>query len=308
MLRAGTLCSGWLFLLSCSVAFCQDPPPLEGPTSAPEPAKTSSSPPAQATQKPATTSSPPTAASSPAPARSMLVIPGVTAPSGRAEATARPKVPQPSRASSSGSPAPAARSEAVARPTNAASPFRADVAPRVEKEPNVSLDGPIPLTLEPLDDDAGTPRKQAGASSSRGSTARPRTSNLPGGSGDVPVETRPMPPRMPGLLGRILGQSPANPGGRVSAGAGDASGRAKTKSNSNNKPELDANAVAKRRIEQQIRATLGDKVQSVEVRVSGRNVLIVARPTRFWQKRSVQRALESLPALAGLRTRIDLGD
>ncbi len=62
----------------------------------------------------------------------------------------------------------------------------------------------------------------------------------------------------------------------------------------------------KRRIEQQIRATLGDKVQSVEVRVSGRNVLIAARPTRFWQKRGVQRSLESLPALAGLRTRIDL--
>jgi hypothetical protein len=62
----------------------------------------------------------------------------------------------------------------------------------------------------------------------------------------------------------------------------------------------------KRRIEQQIRANLGDKVQGVAVRVSGRNVLIVAKPTRFWQKRGVYRALESLPALAGLRARIDL--
>jgi hypothetical protein len=179
MLRAGTLCSGWLFLLSCSVAFCQDPPPLEGPTSAPEPAKTSSSPPAQATQKPATTSSPPTAASSPAPARSMLVIPGVTAPSGRAEATARRNVHEPSRASSSGSPAPAARSESAAGPSNSVSPFRPDVRPRVEKEPDVSLHDPIPLTLEPLDDDAGTPRKQSGASSPRGGTARARTSHSP---------------------------------------------------------------------------------------------------------------------------------
>jgi hypothetical protein len=308
MLRAGTLCSSWLVLLSCSVAFCQDPPALEGPASAPEPAKTSSSSPAPATQKPATTSTPPAAAPSPSPARSMLVIPGVTAPSWRAEATARPKVPQPTRSITSGSPAPAARSESAAGPTNSVSPFRPDVRPRVEKEPDVSLGGPIPLTLEPLDDDAGTPRKQSGASSPRGGTARPRTSNSPGGPSDVPVETRPMPPRMPGLLGRILGQSPANPRGRDPSRTGDAPGRAKTESKSNSKAAPDADAVAKRRIEQQIRATLGDKVQSVEVRVSGRNVLIAARATRFWQKRSVQRALESLPALAGLRTRIDLGD
>jgi hypothetical protein len=62
----------------------------------------------------------------------------------------------------------------------------------------------------------------------------------------------------------------------------------------------------KRRIEQQIRTALGDKVQAVEVRVSGRNVLIVARATRFWQKRGVRSALESLPALGGFRARVDL--
>jgi len=64
----------------------------------------------------------------------------------------------------------------------------------------------------------------------------------------------------------------------------------------------------KRRIEQQIRTTHGDKVQAIEVRVNGRNVLIVARPTRFWQKRGVRRSLESLPALADVRARIDLDD
>ena len=35
--------------------------------------------------------------------------------------------------------------------------------------------------------------------------------------------------------------------------------------------------------------------------VSGRDVVIFARPTLFWQRRSVERALESLPALSGLR-------
>ena len=78
--------------------------------------------------------------------------------------------------------------------------------------------------------------------------------------------------------------------------------KAKTKS------EPDTDAIVKRRIEQQIRSTLGDKVQSVEVRVTGRNVLIVAHATRFWQKRGVRRSLESLPALSGFRARIDLDD
>jgi hypothetical protein len=108
---------------------------------------------------------------------------------------------------------------------------------------------------------------------------------------------------MPGLLGRVLGQPPASPA-RDATRSGDASSRAKTKAKS--EPETDA--VVKRRIEQQIRTTLGDKVQSVEVRVSGRNVLVVARATRFWQKRGVRRSLETLPALAGFRARIDLAD
>jgi hypothetical protein len=62
----------------------------------------------------------------------------------------------------------------------------------------------------------------------------------------------------------------------------------------------------RRKIERQIRDSLGDRVRSLEVRVSGRNVLIVAKSTRFWQKRSVRRALETLPALNGYQARIEL--
>ena len=185
------------------------------------------------------------------------------------------------------------------------SPFRADAAPRLEKEPDVTLGGPIPLTLEPLDENAGRERKQPGSPSPRSGSGRPQNSSSARGSDDVPVETRPVTRRMPGLLGRILGQQPAL-SGRGALNPNDAPARARIKSNST--PEPDTDAVVKRRIEQQIRATLGDKVQSVEVRVKGRNVLIAARATRFWQKRSVQRSLETLPALAGLRSRIDLGD
>jgi hypothetical protein len=49
-------------------------------------------------------------------------------------------------------------------------------------------------------------------------------------------------------------------------------------------------------------------LRSVEVRVSGRNVLIVARAARFWQKRTVRRTLETLPVLSGYRARVDLDD
>ena len=66
--------------------------------------------------------------------------------------------------------------------------------------------------------------------------------------------------------------------------------------------------MVKKKIEKQIREVLGDRVRSVEVRVSGRNVLIVAEATRFWQKRAVRRTLETLPALEGYRARIDIDD
>jgi hypothetical protein len=64
----------------------------------------------------------------------------------------------------------------------------------------------------------------------------------------------------------------------------------------------------KRRIEKQVREALGDRARSVEVRVTGHNVLVVARPSRFWQKRGIRRTLESLPILDGYRARIDVAD
>jgi hypothetical protein len=72
--------------------------------------------------------------------------------------------------------------------------------------------------------------------------------------------------------------------------------------------EPQSDAAIKRKIEKQIRDTLGDRVRSVEVRVSGKNVLVVAQATRFWQKRLVRRSLETLPGLAGYRARIQLED
>jgi hypothetical protein len=60
----------------------------------------------------------------------------------------------------------------------------------------------------------------------------------------------------------------------------------------------------RRRIERQIREVLGSKLRSYDVRVVGREVTVHARSSRFWQRRAVRNALESLPALSGYRTSI----
>ncbi len=108
---------------------------------------------------------------------------------------------------------------------------------------------------------------------------------------------------MPGLLGRFFQPPPA--ASRRDESKQSTSSR-RTKDDAQSEPATDASV--KRKIERQIRETLGDRVRSVEVRVSGRNVLIVAKATRFWQRRAVRQALETLPAVAGYRARIDVDD
>ena len=73
-------------------------------------------------------------------------------------------------------------------------------------------------------------------------------------------------------------------------------------------PELDPDTVARRRIERQVRAAVGDKVRSFDVSVTGRTVVIFAQPSRFWLRRSVRRSLETLPALQGYRARIEVSE
>jgi hypothetical protein len=106
------------------------------------------------------------------------------------------------------------------------------------------------------------------------------------------------------MLGRILQPQQAQHRDRAES---KSSGE-KAHQKAGTEPEPVTDASVKRKIEKQIRDTLGDRVRSVEVRVSGRNILIVAQATRFWQKRAVRRALETLPALDGYGARIDLDD
>jgi hypothetical protein len=64
----------------------------------------------------------------------------------------------------------------------------------------------------------------------------------------------------------------------------------------------------KRKIERQIGDGLGTRLRSYEVRVVGREVTILARPARFWQRRSIRQSLESLPALSGYKARVEVTD
>jgi hypothetical protein len=302
MFRAVIVRSFWVVLCGTSLALAQDPPPLEGPASEPEPSKASAPPTRPSTPPPSTAPvSPPVAA--PSSVRPMLVIPGVTVPAARTGATTNPKVLQPSRPSTSGLPAPSGTGPPVAAPSNLGSAFRHTAGMPAPGAPEASLRDPIPLTLEPLDDEPAPGQTHADSTSPRRTPTRAPVSVPVEESVRAPAGPRPTPWRMPGLLGRVLGQSPANTArgsSRSDEPASRSAGKAKTKS----EPATDA--TVKRSIEQQIRSTLGDRVQGVEVRVSGRNVLIVARATRFWQKRGVRSALESLPALAGFRARVDL--
>jgi hypothetical protein len=141
-------------------------------------------------------------------------------------------------------------------------------------------DGRPPLTLEsvPAEDD-----KFGGAPPD---PVRRRT----------PSESRitPTPRRPGGLFGRLLSPAPVDRGrGAVTV-----------------EPRIDPadDAAIRKRVERQIRENLGGALRSYEVRVNGREVTVLARATRFWQKRAVRNALEALPAMKGYKTRVEVVD
>jgi hypothetical protein len=164
------------------------------------------------------------------------------------------------------------------------------------------------LTLEPIDEDASKELGSAGRNppprtSNGRPTGDPRSTRTP--LDDEPISPQPAPRRGAGVLGRLFGlQPPPPPVPRPESRTDDA----KPKRDSNAESDLDPDIVARRRIERQIRATLGDKVRSFEVQIDGRNVVVIAQPSRFWLRRSVRRSLETLPALQGYRARIEVSE
>ena len=296
----------------------EPPPPLEAPAAESQPAQPVAPPsqPKPAARAPVASPSPlqsrpfttPTGLSQ---IRPLLVIPGVTSPT--QSAAMRPRSnsassvrPGPVTGPQDGYPSPPALPEA-------GSPFRAPVARQLQGQPapapaTATATGPPPITLEPIEDlpEAGprnspSARGPANRAPERLSPAtRPAESSKPA-----------QPPlwRPPGFLGRLLGLPP-EPAPRIAPRGDEMQGRVEPPRGARDEAHADpaSDAAARRRIERHIREELGDRLRSVEVRVTGRNVLIVARPSRFWQKRSIRRTLEGLPILDGYRARIDVGD
>jgi hypothetical protein len=297
-------------LCFAGLATAQEPPPLEPPdqeppkASAPRTQPETTSKPAR--PKPAAPTQPGAAqAVNPRPAPGpMLAIPGVTAPIARPRPATRPQPATPSQTAvtpfASRIDAPPAQSAAPATRR----PSSSNGTPPLDPLPRPSSREEIPLTIEPP---IVVPfPEQAQTSPLR---ARPATGRTTGaGATDPPSQEkrtsapRPAPRRMPGILGRLFGPPPPQPSREPVRNTP----RATTSRESD--IVSDAELVARRRIERQIRDTLGDRVSHFEVRITGRNAVIVAQPSRFWYRRSVRRSLETLPALEGYRARIELSD
>jgi hypothetical protein len=109
------------------------------------------------------------------------------------------------------------------------------------------------------------------------------------------------PSRWPRLFGRPSAAPPVLPRARGNSTPDDS-----IKLEPRSDPAADA--ALKRRLESQAKDAVGTRARSIEVRVVDRQVHIRAKVDRFWNRRPVRRALESLPALSGYKTTVDVED
>ncbi len=341
MSRLMTVTVWSLFLLSgvADLAMAQEPPPLEPPSLEPSDPKPDESRPSDPKSTAPAQSNPARTASPKPQVRPMLAIPGVTAPAARPSAAYRstvpgsippgdpplaptldalplPSEPPPARspAGSDGFPLanppststpdalpPRRDPPPIRRPTGAGTTAR----PRTPAIP--SPGDSIPLTIEPLDDEHPTGRDATrwptAPRSPDGRAPEARSSPLIQPD-EEPIRPQPAPRRGTGVLGRLFGTRPSFAPPAREESRTDLEPRRHSNPDSGQDPDV----AARRRIERQVRATLGDKVRSFEVSVTGRNVTIVAQPSRFWLRRSVRRSLETLPALQGYRARIEVSE
>ncbi len=299
----GVLAGGLSGLLFCaSLAVAQDqappltPPALDPPATAPTPATprpqsasgSGSSPASSPTTKPAQ--------AAPVETRPLLVVPGVTAPVPSRPGT-RPNRPRPvaETGSADDSTAPAAPS------TSRASSLPPIELPDAGRDQSLTGRSPIPLTLESIPDEPPAELGSERLPADRSAAPRPprASSPRPLSEPSAPAASRPAPPRGSStMFGRLLGPSgsreePTSPRSSISVEA---------------RSDPAADAAVKRRIEKQVQQAVGDRVRSVEIRVSGRSVVIRAQPARFWQRRAVRRSLETMPLPSGYRARVEMID
>ena len=270
------------------------PPPLSKPLVTPAPvphdagALAPATPPDKATAKPPVAARPPESAKPPVaapPARPFLVVP----------APGRTRAPR-----SVIEAAPETRSHGDVQLTR---PLELEEAPAFDALP------PPVLSNEALAPRAGVVGRLDGNSRVTRPSSVPHVANSPSVRDPrprvdaapitaAPKGESPRPFRM--FRGLFASPPPINPAHRNPA----ADNEVKVE------PRIDpaADAALKRRIERQIDARIGDRVGKVEVRVVGRNVVIRAHATRFWQRRSVRHDIEAMPSLAGYHARVDIID
>lgn len=141
---------------------------------------------------------------------------------------------------------------------------------------------PPPLTLESAPAARTEPSTAARSGSTRSTTP-------------TPARSTPTPRRFR-LFSRFLPAPPASNSARPTHEA--------VKIEPRTDPAADA--ALKRRLETQIRAAVGPHLRDLEVRVVDRGVTIRAQADRFWRRRAVRRAIESLPSLSGLQVKVDV--
>ena len=186
MSRAKLLGSLGLVFCWAGLALAQDPPPLKAPAAEPEAPKAAAPKPKA---KPSTSPSAPTSTTSVPAARAnspsspgsqvrpMLVIPGVTGPGNRPGAAARSALPQPSRAPGATTASDARRESGpgIAGPSDARSPFREPSSQPSRRSDNDLLSEPIPMSIEPLEDQSESEMKPSRPSAPRSPQDRSRS-------------------------------------------------------------------------------------------------------------------------------------
>src|SRR5271157_4234749 len=298
----GVLAGGLSGLLFCAgLAAAQDqappltPPALDPPATAPTPATPRPQSTSGSNSSPASSPTTKPAQAAPAESRPLLVIPGVTAPVPSRPGT-RPNRPRPvTGTGSADSTAPTAPS------TSGASLLPPIEEPAAGRDPALTGRSPIPLTLESIPDEPPAELGSERPPADRSAAPRPprATSARPLSEPSAPAASRPAPPRGSStMFGRLL-----DPTGSRDEPAG-------SRSSITVEPRSDpsAEATAKKRIEKQVQQAVGDRVRSVEIRVSGRSVVIRAQAARFWQRRGVRRSLETMPLPSGYRARVEMID
>ncbi len=266
----------------------------------------------------------------PTPRRAVTAAPATDSgvlrlPAGRQETMERPSGMHPEPAPATAAPAPSPMAEPlpdgpppIVSPADPSDPLLADGPP-----PLVPPNGPVAVP-------EGRPRLElpAGRSASAPSTpilslepdrGRPRdTSSGPDTSHTVDAGAVPESPegsrapsrrRLFGLF-RAPTPAPANPPPAPVAASEPTRIESRNSETIQVEPRSDpaADAALKRRLEAQIQGAMGNQLRALDVRVVDRTIHVRAAVTRFWQKRAARRTLETLPALAGYRTRIEVID